>query len=78
MTKSKLKETLGNNLSWPSVLSESIKEGVSCLLYNDLLKLENSVPKDILSSLKQIYYKNALKIIPGLKEDLKTLLPADK
>ena len=33
------------------------------------------LPKDVLA---KIYYKNALKIIPGLKEDLKNILPKDQ
>ncbi|MCK4850530.1 MAG: amidohydrolase family protein [Phycisphaerae bacterium] len=33
------------------------------------------LPREVLA---KIYYQNALKIIPGLKEDLKNLLPLDK
>jgi predicted TIM-barrel fold metal-dependent hydrolase len=33
------------------------------------------LPKDVLA---KIYYKNALKIIPGLKEDLKNIFPKDQ
>ncbi len=33
------------------------------------------LPREVLA---KIYYQNALKIIPGLKEDLKNLLPVDK
>ncbi len=33
------------------------------------------LPREVLA---KIYYKNALKVIPGLKEDLKGLLPSDE
>lgn len=57
-TRSRLKDILDNGLNWPYILQESIKEGIPCLLYNNLSEFKNSVPENILGCLSDIYYKN--------------------
>ena len=49
---------LRRDLNWPAVLQKSKTEGISCLLYHNLLQFRHLVPKDIWNSLTEIYYTN--------------------
>jgi len=57
-SRNSLREILSNNLNWPYILEESITEGVSCLLYNNLLEFKHLIPQDIWEKFQGIYYKN--------------------
>ncbi|MFQ6061743.1 MAG: nucleotidyltransferase family protein [Methanosarcinales archaeon] len=57
-TKSKLKETLNNNLDWNYIMESASIHGISPLLYHNLSKTENNIPKEVMKKLKKHYYAN--------------------
>ncbi len=62
--KDNLKTILYDNLNWLYILQESIKEGIACLLYNQLSNFEyGGIPEDIWRNLKEIYYLNTYRNI---------------
>ncbi len=62
--KDSLKKILYDNLNWSYILQESIKEGIACLLYNQLSNFEyGSIPEDVWRNLKEVYYLNTYRNI---------------
>lgn len=67
--KESLKNILYDDLNWLYILQESIKEGIACLLYNQLSNLEYvDIPEDIWRNLKEIYYLNTYRNIKIFNE----------
>ena len=57
--RNRLKDILNNNLSWPYIVEESIRQGIACLVYNNLLEFKDKIPGKIWNNIKEIYYLNA-------------------
>jgi len=54
----RLNDILGHNLNWSYLLEKSMKEGVACLAYHNLLQHKQKIPDNIWENFKGIYYRN--------------------
>ena len=54
----RLNDILGRNLNWPYILQKSMKEGIACLAYHNLLQHKQKIPDNIWENFKGIYYRN--------------------
>ena len=82
---SEIKSLLDEDISWNNLIKKATAEGVSPLLYRNLKKYKDKIPKDSLENLKAMYLRNIArnlylyaKLKPFLKEindlDLKACL----
>ncbi len=61
--KNGLEEIWCDNLNWPHILQKSKSEGVTCLLYQNLLQFKDRIPQDIWNVFAEVYYINAYRNI---------------
>jgi len=74
-TKKALEEVLQDNLNWPYILQESVKQGITCLVYNNLLPVKDRIPESVWRELEGIYYSNTYRNI-RISQDVSAILSA--